>query len=347
MAWKPILPRHGFWLVCAALVLAGCQEQEQIREYTVAKDPPMRLLAVMAPRDESTWFFKLMGPAAEVEKRVQAFDAFVASVRFSKGGEIEWKVPEDWSEEHTDKRFKAVIRFAGKGMPLPITITQLGGPQARDVRANLNRWRVEQLGLDAISDAELKKLEDNIQVGGRKATRVDFVGPGGGKGARRVETAAPAEPSRRPFTFVKPDDWEELPADAVSGIRRDAVFRVGPGEHTAQTTIMRFGGAGGGALANINRWRNELGLAPLKEDELRPELRSLNTASGRADYVELTGRDRKNEERATLGAWIAHGGQTWFITMKGPADLVRAQKSAFEAFVQSFRLQGGAGAAHE
>lgn len=346
MVWNPILPPRGFWLVCAAVVLAGCHEQEPIREYTVPKEPPVRLLAVMAPGDDNTWFFKLMGPDPEVAKHVKAFDAFVASVHFGKGGKIEWTVPEEWSEEHSDKRFAAVIRFAGKGMPLPITITQLGGPQAKEVRANLDRWR-GQLGLDEIGANDLKKLDGNIQVDGRPATRVDFTGPGAGKGIRRANITPQAlRPPPRPFTFTKPDDWEEQPAAAVAGIRREAVFRVGQGARFAQTTVVRLGGEGGGALANVNRWRRELGLEPASEDQLRRDLRSLDTASGRMSYVELRGQVQ-NEERTTLGAWIARDGQTWFITMKGPADLVRPQKPAFEAFVQSFHFESGTGDVHE
>lgn len=343
MAWKPSLPRC-FWSVCAALVLVGCQEQEPIREYSVPKEPPVRLLAVMVPGDDATWFFKLMGPAPEVAKHVQAFDAFVASVRFpeEKSAPPEWTVPEDWSEEHSDPRFEAVIRFAGKGMPLPITVSQLGGPHAKDVRANIDRWRVKQLGLDKIHEAELKELKNNIQVDGRQATRVDFTGPEPGKAVRRFESAPP----RRLFTYTKPKGWEELPAEAVAGIRREAVFRFVQGERTAQTTIVRLADRGGGALANVNRWRAELGLEPIDKDALPEALRTLDTASGRAAYIELTGRGR-DEARSTLGAWLSQGGQTWFLTMKGPADLVRLQKPAFEAFVQSFRVESGAGAAHE
>jgi hypothetical protein len=345
MAWKPTLAHRGFWLAGAALILTGCQEQEQIREYTVPKEPPVRMLAVMAPHQDRTWYFKLMGPEPEVAKHVKTFEAFVDSIRFPRAGNIEWTVPEGWSEEHTDTRFEAVIRFAGKGMPLPITITQLGGPQARDVRANLNRWR-NQLGLDEISEEGLRKLQGNYMVADQTATRVDFTGPGKGGVRRALRAPQPPPAAGRHFTFTKPNDWEEQPAGAVGGIRRDAVFRFGQGERFAQTTVLRLGGDGGGSLQNVNRWRRELGLEPTSEEQLRRDLRSLDTASGRWSYIELTGRVR-NEERVTLGAWIAHGGQTWFVTMKGPADLVRAQKSAFESFVQSFRFDGGAGDAHE
>ena len=37
---------------------------------------------------------------------------------------------------------------------------------------------------------------------------------------------------------------------------------------------------------------------------------------------------------------LPRGEQTWFFTIKGPADLVEKQKSAFEAFVKSVRFDG-------
>jgi hypothetical protein len=38
---------------------------------------------------------------------------------------------------------------------------------------------------------------------------------------------------------------------------------------------------------------------------------------------------------------------TWFIKMRGPADLVGRQLAAFEAFLKSVRFDGGTGANHE
>jgi hypothetical protein len=345
MAWKPFGGRR--LLLCLALLaLAGCQEQEQVREISVPKEPPLRVLAVMVPRDDSTWFFKLLGPAPEVAKHVRAFDDFVASVRFNKRANppLEWTVPQDWDEEHSDDRFYAVVRFAGEGMPLPITVSRLGA-RAGSLRANIDRWRVQQLGLEPIGDAELKKLEGKIEVGGTKATRVDFVGPGPGKGLLRRASPRPPIAEVRP-TFTKPEGWKELPSGAPHGGVRAAAFRIESGEQTAQVTVIRLAGEGGGALANVNLWRKDVGLDPVTEDQFRKDLRSLDTAAGRASYVDLTGRDGA-DARGILAAWLPHDGQTWFLTMKGPADLVGRQRSAFEAFVKSFRLEGGLGVAHE
>jgi hypothetical protein len=38
---------------------------------------------------------------------------------------------------------------------------------------------------------------------------------------------------------------------------------------------------------------------------------------------------------------LLHGGQSWFVKLTGPADLVGQQQSAFEAFVKSLRFEAG------
>ena len=38
---------------------------------------------------------------------------------------------------------------------------------------------------------------------------------------------------------------------------------------------------------------------------------------------------------------LLHGGQSWFVKMTGPADLVGQQQPAFEAFVKSLRFEAG------
>jgi hypothetical protein len=344
MAWNFF--RGIVFLGCAALILAGCQEQEQIRTYTVPKEPNLRMLAVLVPREEDTWFFKLMGPEPFIDQHVKAFDEFIASIRFTKNAKspLQFTTPKGWQKEPGDKLWYGTVRFVGEGLPVPIRITRLG-PKAGTLKDNIDRWRVKQLGLDELSEAKVKDLEGNVKVDGLDATRVDFVGPGAGKGRRITTEPKPAIPDR-PFTFTKPEGWEELPPDAPKGIVRAAVFRIRDKERSAEVTVVSLAGDGGGALRNVNFWREQVGLDPTNEEHLSKDLRALDTASGEASYVDVEGRGVAGPRRI-LGAWISHAGKTWFLTMKGPPEFVREQKSAFEAFVKSFRLAGGQGAAHE
>jgi hypothetical protein len=348
MAWKPTLACRGLWLICAALVLAGCQEQEPIRSYDVPKEPPaigaaaekQRMLAVMVPREKEVWFFKLMGPEQAVAEAAPAFDRFVESIRFTdqEREPIRWTVPEGWKQIPGANVLYARLRKEDDDSGPQITITKLP-PGAKDPRANIDRWR-GQLGLGPIDDDALQKLVGNVKVDGVSSTRVDFVG-GSGKRGR------PAMARGRPFRFTKPDDWEEKPPDMPQGVQRLAVFVVRDGEHVAEVSVVPLPEHGGGARANVNRWRQQLGLEPIKDDaQLQKDLRQLDVGGDKAPYVDLTGRDPTGPQRI-LGAWIVHGGRTWFIKMKGNPELVGKQQAAFEAFVKSIRFTDGQGAAHE
>jgi hypothetical protein len=346
MAWKRSFLRC-FCIICAGLVGTGCQEQEQIRSYDVPKESVaggaaverQRLLAVMVPREQHVWFFKLMGAEQAVSEATPAFDRFLASVHFTdqEREPIQWTVPEGWKSIPGAGELYGRLRQEEKEPALDITITRLP-PGAKDPRANINRWR-GQLGLGLLSEDELKKLIGNVKVDGVEGTRVDFTG-----GARK--RGGPAFARGRPFRFTKPEDWEERPPDNRQGISRPAVFVVRDGEHLAEVSVVPLVGEGGGAAANVNRWRQQLGLNPLDDAEIQKELRHLDIADGKASYVDLTGRDPTGPKRI-LGAWIVHGGRTWFIKMMGSPELVGKQQAAFEAFVQSIRFTDGGGAAHE
>ncbi len=341
--------RRNYWLPCAALlILAGCQEQEQIRSYTAPKvsiggsaAEAVRLLAVMVPREKNVWFFKLMGPEQAVGEQVKTFDRFLASVRFTdqEREPVQWTVPDGWRQVPGAGERYATLRRQGEGPTLEITVTQLP-PAAKDARTNIDRWR-GQVGLGPIGGDELNKLIDNVKVDGIAGTRVDFVGH---TGPRRGQ--APLARGGRSFRFAKPDDWEERPPDERRGIVREAVFRIRDGEHSAEVSVVPLAGNGGGPLANVNRWRMQVGLDRIEKDQLAKDLRQLEGVAGTAPYIDLLGRGPTGPQRV-LGAWLEHAGRTWFVTMKGPPELVGKQQAAFEAFVKSIRFTDGQGAAHE
>ena len=85
-------------------------------------------------------------------------------------------------------------------------------------------------------------------------------------------------------------------------------------------------------LPNINRWRGQLGLAPL--GDLVPD--SFGVPDGKAYIVDFTGTDARSGKPARLVGVIApRGSQTWFYKLMGDPDLVAQQKDAFKQFIQS------------
>jgi len=76
------------WLSCSVIAL-GCRKAEQIQTYTVPKEvkavpvaasksgePTDRMLAAILPAGEQAWFFKAVGPIAEIDKHEKEITDF-------------------------------------------------------------------------------------------------------------------------------------------------------------------------------------------------------------------------------------------------------------------------------
>jgi hypothetical protein len=104
----------------------------------------------------------------------------------------------------------------------------------------------------------------------------------------------------------------------------------------AEVNVAEMGGEGGGLLANVNRWRGQLGLGALGESDLPQLAQSLDVPGGTATVVDFAGTDSKTSAPTRLvGAIVSQNGQTWFYKLMGAAPIVAQQKDAFTKFIQS------------
>ncbi|KAB2640820.1 MAG: hypothetical protein DVB25_03510 [Verrucomicrobia bacterium] len=97
--------------------------------------------------------------------------------------------------------------------------------------------------------------------------------------------------------------------------------------------ISHFPGDVGGDLANVNRWRQQLGLAPVEAAALPPLVTQLSADSVNFALIDATGADTR-----LVAAWTRHGADTWFFKFSGPAAWVGEQKAKFTAFIESVRF---------
>jgi hypothetical protein len=97
----------------------------------------------------------------------------------------------------------------------------------------------------------------------------------------------------------------------------------------SDVSISAFPGTAGGNLANINRWRAQVGLMPLETigDSVTKE-----QIGGR--QVLLADFAGPNGQRV-LGAIVSDKSRTWFFKMQGPTDAIGKQKDGFLALVRS------------
>jgi hypothetical protein len=145
--------------------------------------------------------------------------------------------------------------------------------------------------------------------------------------------------------FTAPSDWRALPAGGL----RKAAYAVGDEQHGALFTLINFPAVEGpmisDPLQNVNRWRGEVGLEPVKADELPKVTESIDVDGTSAMYVPAIPDAAKSQANtAELAAMIKNGDQMWFLKLKGDRDVVVAQEAAFKNFLKSLRFAGDPGA---
>jgi hypothetical protein len=103
----------------------------------------------------------------------------------------------------------------------------------------------------------------------------------------------------------------------------------------AAVNVSSLAGDGGGLLPNVNRWRAQLGLAPVTEADLA-NLPTIDASGGKATMIEFSGTDARTGKPARLvGLVLPLGSQTWFYKLMGDENIVAQQKDALIQFVQS------------
>jgi hypothetical protein len=355
--------------VCATagylLLAAGCSRQEDVTRYAAVKpkqaaastamaamSPPTahtagtHMHAAIVLRGDKAWFFKATGPAEAMTERKAAFLDFTRSIRSDANGMPEWTLPLGWVQKPGNSmRFATIEMGAGAALcELSVTVLPKNDDDTAYVLANVNRWR-EQLALpptspDAVSQLPTEKLAD-----GTDAILVELVGESAVGQSNPHSTAhdAPSAPrghftpaSKVAVRFDSPTNWT---AQALRGSRR-AAFTVQHGEHSAEITVQSFPAAApliADPLANVNRWRGELGLEPMTQNEVDGAAKKLTISGEPAVYVEIMGPQGPGQ-KAIFAALFKFGEEMWFIKLIGDAALAERERDRLAGFLGSLRL---------
>ena len=139
-------------------------------------------------------------------------------------------------------------------------------------------------------------------------------------------TASATAPAIAP-AWTTPGSWEEKPATQM----RLGNFSAGNGK--AEITVMTFPGKVGGLLANVNRWREQSGLTAVSDSELNNVTQQISISGKFATLAEAIG-----EKTSSISVYHPKDQQTWFYKISGPSEIVKKEKSAFMAFLQSIEF---------
>lgn len=168
--------------------------------------------------------------------------------------------------------------------------------------------------------------------------------------ARSFRLGPPAPPSAAAanITWQTPRHWR-ADRDPSSTMFAYAVFHIGNGPKTVKVTVTPLVGDGGGRLANVNRWRDQVGLGRLGSlaDQTLTRLEVAGSLATVVDLVSPPGPPvpppgPPPERQRLLVAMLVRPQRTWFIKMTGPAQAVENQKPAFLEFVGSIRFGAAA-----
>jgi hypothetical protein len=353
-------------------LLPACSRRETIQVYTIPKQPDVgqvappessptsvasgqRMLAAIVVNSGRAWFFKAVGPSEQMAGQAEPFRAFVRSLKFADDGDPTWTLPEGWRRLPGSGMRFATLQIGGGEKPVELTVIMLAMPPG-DVSAyilsNVNRWR-DQLGLRQITPEQLPASTSVIDVGDTRATLVDLEGKSASAGTRRPPFAdhppigpkagdqrmgpPPGAGSGGGLVYETPAGWEPIGAGGM----RKAAFVVRDGDAQVEIIVIDLPGDAGDTVGTVNLWRQQVGLEPISEGELAEETREIDFAGVAGKLVEFVAPETAEPREAILGVMAVVGDRSWFVKLKGDAEVAARERERFEAFVRSIRFAGG------
>ena len=197
MPFVPPQCRRGAFafVTVGILALVGCGPSEEIRSYEAKRNPNdapttggterFRLLGAIIPNvkdqggQDVSYFVKFGGAIDQITPYEKAFDDFLASIRIpSDGKDPTYTAPTGWKVGAPMGTRIISYMAPGVGTQPQLYISQ---PFGGTLLMNVNRWRVDDAGLPAVTEADLPKLTTEVMLDKTKAYKVDFKGPGGKK----------------------------------------------------------------------------------------------------------------------------------------------------------------------
>lgn len=155
-----------------------------------------------------------------------------------------------------------------------------------------------------------------------------------------ARTVAPAgsevDPPPAPdgvLEWTLPPGWTETAAGGM----RFATLKPGS-ESGVDVSVVVLPGPAGGELANVNRWRGQLGLGAMDEPSLLAARKAIRSKAGPVSLYDFTS-DGEKKSRLVAGLAVL-GGSTWFVKMVGDAVPVGAARPDFIHLLESLRHDG-------
>jgi hypothetical protein len=131
-----------------------------------------------------------------------------------------------------------------------------------------------------------------------------------------------------------PKGWME----ARTGGMRLATLKP-PAAGKVDVSVIMIPGAAGGELANVNRWRGQIGLQPIDEAarlRMRKEVQSKAGAVSVYDFAS----EGPDKQRMIAGVLFVDG-RSWFVKMVGDDEPVATSRAGFAKLLETLHFPAG------
>lgn len=151
-------------------------------------------------------------------------------------------------------------------------------------------------------------------------------------------TAPPAaDPSTAPqLAWTLPAGWVQKPA---AEMRLASFSAPGINGQMVDVSIVPLPGMAGGDLANVNRWRGQVGLDPVQDTDLPAMGEEVTVGDSKTPLYDLAGTPAgaTGKERI-LAVGLHREDMEWFFKATGDDASVAAQKANFISFLNSIQF---------
>ncbi len=142
-------------------------------------------------------------------------------------------------------------------------------------------------------------------------------------------------PAAPRISWTTPAGWEEQPA----GQMRAATFRVADAGKVVDIGIVPLPGQAGKDLDNVNRWRAQVGLEAITEEEMDRVAIPVTIAGSQSRLFDQAGENAASGDKSRiLAAILRKDGVAWFFKATGDDELVAQNRKAFIGFLESIRF---------
>jgi len=137
----------------------------------------------------------------------------------------------------------------------------------------------------------------------------------------------PTPQSGQMLKWTLPKGWTTTQA---GGMRYATLKPAG----NAEVSVVMLSGPAGGELANVNRWRSQLGLPPVEEGTLAGSRQVVKAKAGTVAVFEFA----NSGSRMVVGLRTTTDGNTWFLKLMGEDAPVGQAKTDFVKLLGTLTL---------